>query len=120
MKYFRSNPSLGVNLKFLSKESCGTVGCALGLAPFVPGLETIEYDFCCLGSLGFNDYSERVFGIGCIDDCWIFLFNSDWYKIDNSREGFVKRVLYLIEGGDDLELSTNQYKNINPNKIYEY
>jgi len=123
MEFFRSSGE-ECDVKFYSKEDCGTVGCALGWSPFVKGLEVVEDDFIEIfagfNRLVFYEYSERVFGIDCSEDCWKFIFHSLWYEIDNTREGFVKRVLYLIEGGNDLERKTCQYKNIDPNKINNY
>jgi len=111
----------GFSKDFVSINDCGTVGCALGWSPFVPGLEAVETEFnprnC---ALIFYKYSSRVFEINDGELCWYFLFDSGWSTIDNTRKGFVKRVLYLIEGGNDLKRKTCQYKNIDPNKIYEY
>jgi len=110
----------GYYVYFKSKNDCGTIGCALGWSPFAPGLEVVEGDFQEKGTLNFSKYSKRVFGAGW-GLVWDFLFNSDWCKIGGSREGFVKRVIYLIEGGKDLSITKNHpYRKINPNKIYDY
>jgi len=59
MEEFRSNYDRS-EIEFFSKNDCGTVGCALGWSPFVPGLETIGSDFCYWGGdLLFANYSER-------------------------------------------------------------
>jgi len=118
MKYFRSD--VGDSLKkFKSKEDCGTVGCALGWAPFVEGLEVIESDFDERNHIIFELYSKRVFGYYC-GDVLNFMFSGYWYEIDNTREGFVRRVVYFLEDGGYFSYTTNQYKNIDPDKIYDY
>jgi len=118
MKWFRSN-HIDTGVEFFSKENCGTVGCALGWAPFVKGLEVIEDDYDYLDYLNFHIYSNRVFR-GVLGRYWDFLFDGAWFESDGSREGFVKRVIYLLEGGKDLDHTTNQYEEIDPNKIYDY
>jgi len=65
LKNFRSICDVA-SCNFKSKEDCGTVGCALGWAPFVKGLEFVESDFCRTGILNFYKYSNRVFEINCI------------------------------------------------------
>ena len=95
------------NSTFYSKDNCGTVGCAMGWAPFVKGLETLESDFHADGSLNYGIYHNRIFKADT-DDLWSFLFCPDWSKHDNTREGFVKRVDYLIERG--LEVGWFSYR----------
>jgi len=95
MRNFRSS-STKFPLEFYSKEDCGTVGCALGWSPFVPGLEAIEDDFYSWGALCFKLYSKRVFGGDDVGSLY-FIFSGDWHEIDNSREGFVKRVIYFLD-----------------------
>jgi len=116
----------GLKKIFKSITDCGTVGCALGWAPFVKGLEAVEGDFIESEThdskrLSFYYYKERVFGNSYfINISWGFIFGCGWSEIDNTREGFVKRVVYFLKGGKNFELTTNNYKHINPNKIYEY
>jgi len=94
MKWFRSNHTDN-GVEFYTKEYCGTVGCALGWAPFVPGLEAIGSDW---------------------GDVWAFLFDGSWLKEDNTRGGFIKRVIYFLEGGKDLSITKNHpYRKINEN-----
>ena len=60
---------------FIDYDNCGTVGCALGHAPFVPGLEPIESDFLYpydTKRLSFLLYGMRVFDIN--KDVFDFLF----------------------------------------------
>jgi len=118
MESFRSIGG-GDPCDFKSKNDCGTIGCALGWAPFVKGLEVVEGDFDCFGELCFYVYSKRVFGVIKTPQ-WGFLFNGCWCDADNTREGFVKRVIYLLEGGVVFSKTTSQYEEINPNKIYNY
>jgi len=114
---FRSN-HIGtgvVNCDFKSKNDCGTIGCALGWAPFTKGLEVVEDDFIesyitDYEHLSFHNYSKRIFG-SYHGDIWDFIFSGDWYVVDNSREGFVKRVIYFLD---------HPYRKIDENKIYDY
>jgi len=112
----------GFSTYFKSKEDCGTVGCALGWSPFVEGLEAIDSDYARLSRrLVFHKYSNRIFGVDEEDCQWSFLFNSGWSKIDNSREGFVSRVVCFLEDCKDLSINKKHpYKNIDPNKINNY
>ena len=94
MKVYRAN-RVGLYMDYYSKYDCGTVGCALGWAPFVKGLEPIEKDFREGGGkeLDYDKYSLRLFP-PLFD--WSFLFSSRWVYHDNTREGFVKRVNHLL------------------------
>lgn len=71
---------------------CGTVGCAAGHGPYA-GI--IKYS-----SESWNDYVERVFGVGSWDtEYWAWLFSAGWVYTDNTPEGAAKRILYLIRHG---------------------
>jgi len=108
MRWYRSS-DIEPNISFYSKENCGTVGCALGWAPFVPGLEAIG-----------SDYSLRVFGTFS-GGIWDFVFSGGWSEFDNTIEGVVSRIVYLIEGGDDFRVfERHPYRKIDPNKINNY
>ena len=120
MHKYRTDENRNIIL-FRSKDDCGTIGCALGWAPFVKGLEPIEEDFYN-GNLDFNIYSERIFPAIETDDyddkyyiAWAFIFNAEWKDYDNTREGFVKRVNYLIKkglkAGDYFDLGYDSYED---------
>ena len=112
MKYFRTNDKKNKGLEYYSKDNCGTVGCALGWAPLVKGLEPVDSDFDYIidveqSSLDFHEYSYRVFpelmasqAYNCYS--WQFVFSTEWNDVDNTRQGFIKRVNYLLE--KDLKL----------------
>jgi len=107
-------------VNFKSLNDCGTIGCALGWSPFVPGLEAIEDDFHQDGGLIFDLYLIRVFGMYRGSE-WSFLFGDNWCEVDNTRKGFVKRVIYLIEGGKYISVTENHpYRKIDENKINNY
>ena len=104
MWYYRPGGiKLDANGKPIGSE-CGTVGCALGWAPFVPGLEILLEKEVLLGSTTdhvlFSKYSYRVFGLDGGSNEWNFLFASDWRELDNTPIGFVRRVYALIDGLD--------------------
>ena len=89
-------------------SKCGTVGCALGWSPFVPGLEVSSKEVVKLKTgrdyILFRKYSERIFDLDEDGDKdsneWNFLFDSDWVGLDNTPRGFVRRVHALIDGLD--------------------
>lgn len=93
---------IGVTTDFLSIGECGTVGCALGWAPFVPGLEVAEqdFDYSPLNTrLDFSKYAVRVLDV---DDnhpggLWNFLFGPRWTLYNNTLKGFISRAEYAIQ-----------------------
>jgi len=100
MRYFRSGDPNHLN-HFFSIHDCGTVGCFLGWAPFIEGLETKEIDFSNVTrNLYFDDYHLRVFGIkGNFDDLVFgFLFSGEWEYYDNTPEGALARLDVLLAG----------------------
>jgi len=112
MKHFRSDEGDSLK-KFYSPNDCGTVGCALGWAPFVKGLEVVDSDIYKNGALDFEIYSKRVFGTERVSN-WQFLFGGYWSNTDN-------RVIYFLEGGEDFEITEQHpYRKIDENKIYDY
>ena len=85
---------------FYSLDNCGTIGCAMGYAPFVKGLEVEEEDFY-KSALDFNNYCRRIFRID-IDYCgkksrWKFIFSYQWRNADNTPQGAAKRIRYLVK-----------------------
>lgn len=70
---------------------CGTVGCAVGHGPYA-GIKKRK-------SEGWKKYEERVFGTGKV--CFVdrFLFSFYWYRCDNSKQGVVNRINYVLEHG---------------------
>lgn len=59
MKRYRSAP-------FNSLDDCGSVGCALGWAPFTPGLELLDSEFGEFdgrGVVNWHKYFERIFPV---------------------------------------------------------
>ena len=93
---------------FKSPENCGTAGCAIGSAPFIPGLEPVEadYSYCNSGEkyLDFGTYSTRVLEIteadSDLDGPWEWCFDAEWCEIDNTPRGAAKRIRYLIANGE--------------------
>ena len=73
MKYYRSNN--GRNVNFISKNHCGTVGCALGWSPFI--IPEQNEDFSCL-RLDFGKYLERVFNIDENSIYYEYMFGFKW------------------------------------------
>ncbi len=101
MAHFRQDHQ-GILVNFREASDCGTVGCALGHAPLVPGLEPIRKDFDGRGYLDFDGYSERVFGLDHSQPDWDWLFSDLWAREGNSRHDFLGRLLRLLRGGPEL------------------
>ena len=83
---------------YISKTNCGTVGCALGWAPFIAGLEPIREDFGP-ESLDWERYSGRIFpdmtGLGS----WEWLFDCMWSKFQPTPNDAVWRIEKLLKYG---------------------
>lgn len=85
----------------MNNPPCGTVACALGWAPTIPGLEMSDNE---AKNSGWHSYCERVFGIeahGHSPEQWDFLFDGNWADFDNTPLGAAKRIQYLLNGGED-------------------
>lgn len=111
--YRKTNEDLPT--EFWSKNKCGTAGCALGWAPFAEGLEPIEAHFIFAESseseersyLNWTAYAEYHFPAigmdvspkGKVNEFFNWLFSASWFKTDNSIEGAVARIDYLLENG---------------------
>lgn len=113
MMYYRMESlDSGCSTSFISKTDCGTVGCLLGWAPTVDGLEPVKEDYMTsyeeLGRiLNFPRYSKRVFGINLQTSLGDFLFSSAWTGINNTAEGAVKRLTYIIDNFNTLKYFNN-------------
>lgn len=84
-------------IKEAFEHSCGTVACAIGHAPTIPGLEALPDD-------DWEIYSERVFGLHYWgDDRWEFVFGFGWSTHDDPRHhtahAAAKRLRLLAELG---------------------
>lgn len=72
---------------------CGTVGCALGHAPFFGFEKSSDEDWF--------KYCERHFGVrpDKTTNEWALFFGGSWALYDNTRLGAAKRIQYLIDNG---------------------
>lgn len=107
--------------RYYSKQDCGTVGCVIGWSVFAPGLEPIDSDFYekynrrdSFG-LNFSSYTDRVFfydnfHIGNNSEMYNFLFSGAWSGYNNTLEGAIKRLEYLIKHDGKLNF-IETYKN---------
>jgi hypothetical protein len=73
---------------------CGTSACVLGHAAMcgIPEICATDDD------VYWNDYGLRVFGIGP-SSCAVadYIFHSDWARIDDTLEGAIDRITYVID-----------------------
>lgn len=96
---YRANQH-GLAVAFRSLEDCGTVGCALGWAPFVNDEMSVKprhFSTSLPGLPAFVDwekYSEEVFGIRLYSSIFVHLFSSHWGECPEggSRMGTVNRI----------------------------
>jgi len=104
MTWFRQRLMGGGEQNFYDKNNCGTVGCVLGWAPMIKGLEYKLKDFGKYyqnsNELSFNAYCERVFNIDSNSNLWDFLFDGDWTDYDNTPEGAVARMDLILKFPD--------------------
>lgn len=104
MKAYRQDDQ-GTRVGFHSINNCGTVGCLLGWAPFVPGLEVIGDEliethpklFSGNHVLCFESYSQRVFNLNSLQCEWDYLFEGRWARYQPTLKEAVQRVRTIIE-----------------------
>ena len=95
MDSYRINKD-GSSATFRSIHDCGTVGCFLGWAPFIKGLERTD-------APGWSAYSYEKFRFPYgrnleFDDVFQFLFASNWKFFDNTPEGALARLDVFLAG----------------------
>jgi hypothetical protein len=74
------------------RTRCGTVGCAIGHGPYA-GIKKRRNET-------WTRYAERVFTNGWFyQPLYQFLFEGDWWQVDDTREGVVKRIHYALKYG---------------------
>ena len=86
MEFYRSGE---VNLEFLNKKNCGTLGCVLGWCPFIP-------KFSKYRATSFRYLADELFNVS--SSVWSFLFGSEWADHDNTLEGAIARIDIVIAG----------------------
>lgn len=91
---------------YKQKHACGTSACAVGWAPEVPGLPSIDIPDGTHTFLDWNRYCERELGISCNEDAWSYMFSEVWGAVDNSASGAGKRIKYYLENGYDERAAT--------------
>ena len=87
---------LGISeIAYYKPTNCGTSACAVGHAPYVPGMpQPNDADY------GWSDYSERIFELESYDKAWDWCFSAAWDDIDNTPKGAAARIRYLIQHPD--------------------
>lgn len=102
MRYYAFHGETGQELdpdevKEAFQHNCGTVACAIGHAPTIPGLEASKDE-------SWEEYSERVFEIEFFSRRWDYLFDCDWaYREDprhHTAQAAAKRIRTLVETGE--------------------
>lgn len=113
MEHFRSD-TYGEYADFISFGNCGTVGCALGWAPFAlteaePSTRVnLRKEFLGMfsdvwvsgnRSADYDKMALELFGIPYNSLAWGYLFSAEWaHRVhDGSREGFAERVAIYLE-----------------------
>jgi len=77
-------------------HTCGSIGCILGHATALDTPENINEYKSNDGEIEFRKWSEDYFGL--YDEGWDFLFDCWWYNANNTKEGAVARVQWLLDG----------------------
>ena len=88
-------------------NDCGTVRCMVGWATTFKGLEPIDDDYDDYDGVDYDSYSDRVFETN--SDQWKWCFSGRWVDTDNTVEGAIKRIEYLIENDDIPEYFDNDF-----------
>ena len=71
-------------------NECGTSACVIGWTPSMPGMPTPRLE-------SWDDYSEKVYGIGFDSKAWCWCFAPRWECIDNTPKGAAARMQYLLD-----------------------
>lgn len=109
MEYFRAEraSTVSYSVEYESTHKCGTVGCAVGWAPFVEGLAPIEAEFEVEfdwnnPTLNFIAYSRRIFGAEPMDHggAWDLMFSQEWAGDvnHNNPKATAARIRTVIKG----------------------
>ncbi len=92
-------------------NECGTVGCVVGWATTFKGLEVIDSDYDDYGyRIKYYSYSKRLFDLTSNKPEWYWCFSSKWAYVDNTIEGAIKRINYLIDNDGAPENFKNVYQ----------
>ena len=97
MKEFRRSAS-GAICPYVSRSRCGSIGCALGWAPFALDIDDdIEiFAYVIGGPLYWYRLSRKYF-VPKQHRAWDFCFAQDWKDHDNTREGAANRLEYAAD-----------------------
>jgi len=84
--------------EYTKTNICGSAACSLGYAPETLNMSMEEINqFRHWIGIDFNEIGEKYFGISNSNDPWDFLFSADWYPIDNSIEGAIARISFVLD-----------------------
>lgn len=79
---------------------CNSVGCVLGWCTELDS-ENIKKNYMFSdGEINFYSWSEHFTGVSRVDWDWDFLFSENWAEVDNTLEGAIKRLEYVIKNGE--------------------
>lgn len=89
----------------IKEHMCGSSACVVGWSPTFKGLEVIDADFYFSksnsifynphGTLSYTEYSNRLFELD--EEQWEWCFGGDWDQHDNSIDGAIKRINYMLK-----------------------
>lgn len=89
---------------------CGSIGCALGHAPYA-GIRKKR-------SENWWEYGQRCFVSGTNSDpVWNWCFSSYWTSRDNTPDGAAKRIVYALRHGVPSKLGDCDYTHADYMKI---
>lgn len=89
--YRELTPEELLEAKRCPRHYCGTVVCVLGEAALLFPEAVTEVSFGGVGRV--------LFGVHGFTETWIWLFDSDWEVVDDTREGAASRIRWYLEHG---------------------
>ena len=101
--YIRTIPQSRFNMKFYGSDfemipECHSVGCAIGhCSVFATKKDLNKYNIC--NEFDFVAWSEKFTGLKAGLKKWSWCFAGSWNEIDNTPEGAVKRIEWLLNYG---------------------
>lgn len=128
MENYRADSDLDRINTFDNLRSCGTVGCAMGWAPYAFNMSDEEFNerVSRLSGTSFYEFWSRLASDLFMKDepyfsdssVWHYLFDGEWSDYDNTRSGAIERlelvatlvenkawhVLDQIEADNDVEI----------------
>lgn len=95
------------------ENSCRTIACAIGHAPFVLG---IDNPFLTDSTIDESEWVIEHFGTydHCGSPAYGWCFSPDWVDVDNTPRGAAARIFYMLENGAPRNYKEQAYGSADP------